>query len=320
MSDERNEKDAQPVCDANSEAALICEPNPKHSEPWQIGKRGSLCEQPRQLEIMLGRRDLFAVKVALLPDPDAGRAATREHAASWGSLEIWVNGHNLCAHIELGEPIDSVHWYLLPFLQWLASNWDFLLHEERLPKNAGPTAWTSMRRTNEAPPTLPADEAERWEMRWHQWWGRHCLVACREGGLLPNLFIRRWRDAIEFSWGVHCLAGAPEHFRFDAFPGCGRLAPDEVAYVLFGVLDRASRHLPGKRCSEHWEPDWWSRNRARLPWCSDRFPRPSNRRMDSCSPKNLCSRSRLMVSPRRVIVGHRSPVPGSGHHGARCAS
>jgi Zn-dependent peptidase ImmA (M78 family) len=199
---------------------------------------------PRQLEIVLDRRDLFAVKVAFLPDPDEGRAATREHSASWGSLEIWVNGHNLCAHIEQGEPVASVHWYLLPFLQWLASNWDFLLHEERLPiRNAGATAWTAMRRTNEAPPALPADEAERWELRWHQWWERHCLVACREGGLLPNLFIRRWRDDIEFSWGIHSLAGAPEHFRFDAFPGCGRLAPDEVAYVLFGVLDRASRHL-----------------------------------------------------------------------------
>lgn len=199
---------------------------------------------PRQFEIVLGRRDLFAIKVAFLPDTDAGRAATREHSVSWGGLEIWVHGHNLCAHIEQGEPIDSVHWYLLPFLQWLASNWDFLLHEERLPtKNAGATAWTAMRRTNEAPANLSPDEAERWETRWHQWWGRHCLVACREGGLLPNLFIRRWRDAIEFSWGVHSLAGAPEHFRFDAFPGCGRLAPDVVADVLFGVLDRASHHL-----------------------------------------------------------------------------
>jgi Zn-dependent peptidase ImmA (M78 family) len=199
---------------------------------------------PRPFEIELGRRDLFRVEVKFLPDPDAGRAATREHSASWGSMEIWVHGHNLCAHIEQEEPVDSVHWYLLPFLQWLVSNWDFFLHEERLPnKNAGGTAWISMRRTNEAPPNLSPDEAERWETRWHQWWERHCLVACREGGLLPNLFIRRWRDRIEFSWGVHCLAGAPEHFRFDAFPGCGRLAPDDVADVLFGILDRASRHL-----------------------------------------------------------------------------
>ncbi len=199
---------------------------------------------PRPFEILLGRRDLFAVNVAFLPDPDAGCAATRELSASWGSLEIWVHGHNLCAHIEQGEPVDSVHWYLLPFLQWLASNWDFLLHEERLPtKNAGATAWTAMRRTNEAPAALSEDEAEHWETRWHQWWERHCLIACREGGLLPNLYIRRWRDAIEFSWGIHSLAGAPDHFRFDAFAGCGRIAPDVVADVLFGVLDRASHYL-----------------------------------------------------------------------------
>ena len=87
----------------------------------------------RQREIMVGSRDRFAVKIAFLTDPDQGRAATREHSISWGAIEVWANGHNLCRHVELGESIDAVHWYLLPILQWLASNWDFLLHEERLP-------------------------------------------------------------------------------------------------------------------------------------------------------------------------------------------
>ena len=198
----------------------------------------------RQREIMIGRRDQFAVKVAFLPDPDNGRGASREYSVSWGSLEIWVNGHNICRHIEQNEPVDSVHWYLLPVLQWLARNWDFLLHEERLPgKNASRDAWISMQKTADAPPGLSEDAAEMWEARWHDWWGRHCLLACREGGLLPNLFIRRWRDLIELSWGDRTLAGAPDHFRFDAFHGCARLAPDEVAYVLFDVLSDASQHL-----------------------------------------------------------------------------
>ncbi len=87
----------------------------------------------RQREIMVGSRDHFAAKIAFLTDPDQGRAATAELSISWGAIEIWANGHNLCRHVEQGESIDAAHWYMLPILHWLASNWDFLLHEERLP-------------------------------------------------------------------------------------------------------------------------------------------------------------------------------------------
>ncbi len=198
----------------------------------------------RQREIMVGSRDRFAVKIAFLTDPDQGRAATSEHSLSWGAIEVWANGHNLCRHVEQGESIDAAHWYLLPILRWLASNWDFLLHEERLPgRNAARDAWISMQRTAEPPPALPDDAAEHWEENWHNWWERHALQAAREGGLVPNLFIRRWRDLIELSWGDRPIAGAPGGFTFGAIHGCARFAPGEVADVLYGILDDASQHL-----------------------------------------------------------------------------
>ena len=101
-------------------------------------------------------------------------------------MEIWVNGYNLCGHVEMGEPVDAVHWYLLSFLQWLASSWDFLLHEERLPgKNLASDAWLSMLKTADPPTALSDAEAETWEIAWHDWWERHSLLACRDGGLLP---------------------------------------------------------------------------------------------------------------------------------------
>ena len=198
----------------------------------------------RQREIMVGSRDHFAVKIAFLTDPDQGRAATIEHSLSWGAIEVWANGHNLCRHVELGESIDAIHWYLLPILQWLASNWDFLLHEERLPgRNAGRDAWISMQQTAEPRPALPDDAAEHWEENWHNWWERHALQAAREGGLVPNVFIRRWRDLIELSWGDRPIAGAPEGFTFGAIHGRARFAPGDVADVLYGILDDASHHL-----------------------------------------------------------------------------
>ena len=299
---------------------LVYQSNPKHSDPWQTGKRGSLCEpevrplaaglllasviwkekryavhqgraycaaafarslaripsrlgrgpaevgapvdpgresdkprsqeilgvplMARQREIMVGSRDHFAVKIAFLTDPDHGHAATREHSISWGAIEIWANGHNLCGHVEQGESIDAAHWYMLPILQWLASNWDFLLHEERLPgRNAARDAWISMQRTAEPPPALSDEDAERWESNWHDWWSRHALRAAREGGLVPNLFIRRWRDLVELSWGDRPIAGAPDGFKFDATHGCARFLPGDVADVLYGILDDATNHL-----------------------------------------------------------------------------
>ena len=198
----------------------------------------------RQREIMVGSRDRFAVKIAFLTDPDRGRAATREHSISWGAIEVWANGHNLCRHVEQGESIDAAHWYLLPILRWLTSNWDFLLHEERLPvRNAARDAWISMQRTAEPPPALADDAAENWEVSWHNWWERHALLAAREGGLVPNLFIRRWRDLVELSWGDRPIAGAPSGFTFDAIHGCARFPSGEVADVLYGILDDASHHL-----------------------------------------------------------------------------
>ena len=198
----------------------------------------------RPLEFITGSRAVFAVKIAFLPDPDDGKGATREESLSWGGFELWVNGQNLCSHLELAEPVSFVHWYLLPILEWLANSWDFLLHEERLPaKNAGRDAWSSMLNTVDPPPGLLDEQAEHWETEWQSWWLRHCTLAAREGGLLPNVFIRRWEDMVEFSWGEDVPAGAPDHYQFLMQQGFVRLNPSEVASVLFDVLDRASQYL-----------------------------------------------------------------------------
>lgn len=198
----------------------------------------------RQKKIVVGSLDRFSVSFGFLPDPDEGRCTTVDQALSWGCLEIWVNGRNLCQHLELGEPISAVHWYLLPLLEWFASNWDFLFHEERLPaRNAAGNAWTSLARTVDPPATCSEAETEAWEEQWHRWWLRHCLLACREGGLFPNVVLRRWQDLIEISWGEDGLAGRPAHFQFGLEPGYARLQPDEVAGTLYEALRDASQYL-----------------------------------------------------------------------------
>ena len=63
------------------------------------------------------------------------------------------------------------------------------------------------------------------------------------------VFIRRLQDTIELSWGDRPIAGTPGHFRFNAYHGLARLQPDDVVWVLYDVLDNASRHLHGEMSS-----------------------------------------------------------------------
>ncbi|HQU44472.1 MAG TPA: ImmA/IrrE family metallo-endopeptidase [Pirellulales bacterium] len=197
--------------------------------------------KPPRREIATGDRTRFAVKIAFLPDPDAGAAATREESLSWAAFQLWAGGHNLCSHIELNEPLDSVHWYMVSVLEWFTSNWDFLFHEEKMP--GGTTtrdAWLGF--ANRELPPANVDE-EEWEIKRYNWWSRHCLLSARDGGILPEIFFRRWQDLIEISWGDAPLAGRPEHFSFEATPGYVRLDPSDVASTLYDVLERSAQHL-----------------------------------------------------------------------------
>ena len=197
-----------------------------------------------QREFLSGDTDRFAFKIAFQRDPHDAEGATPEHALSWGSFQLWVDGQNLCAHIEEGETLASVHWYMLPLLEWLVTNWDSLLHEERLPvQNAGADAWSSLRVTAFPPPGVAEHRAEQRAIAWHTWWARHCLLACREGGLYPDVCIRRWQELIEVSWGQSRIAGKPDHYRFLAGRGYIRCDPREVAQALYDVIRQATDYL-----------------------------------------------------------------------------
>ena len=198
-------------------------------------------------EHLAGDTGEFALKLAFARDPDDGPAAGPDVGLSWGSFQIWVKGRNLCAHLELGERSDSVHWFLLPLMEWLVWHWNPLLHEERLPaRSVRDNAWKSLRTTRFPPAAIEDDEqaASLWESQWQSWWERHALRAASTGGLFPDVMVRRARDLVEISWGPSRVAGMPKHFAFvECEPGFRRLPPRAVAEVLREVLNGASRYL-----------------------------------------------------------------------------
>ncbi len=203
-----------------------------------------------QWERLVGDTSRFAVRLAFAPDPDDGRATAPDVSASWGSFQLWVDGRNLCAHSEEGERIESVHWYLLPLMEWLARNWNPLLHEERLPvKNEGGNAWASLHSTRFPPAAtaMDADLEAAWEARWQGWWRRHALRAASDGGLFPDVVFRRFRDAVEISWGDVRSAGMPAEFDFlECSQRAVQLPPTEVAAPLHEALASVCDHLVGR--------------------------------------------------------------------------
>ena len=110
-------------------------------------------------EHLAGDTSAFAIKLAFMDDPDEQQGASDDVSLSWGAFQIWVNGWNLCTHLEEGERVESAHWYLLPLLEWFVLQWNPLLHEERLPCEAADEAWTGLRGTRFPPPAL--DEGQR---------------------------------------------------------------------------------------------------------------------------------------------------------------
>ena len=187
----------------------------------------------------------FAVRVAFHHDPDNGAAASLEMAESWGAFQIWVRGVNLCAHVDGGETLQLSHWYLLPVLEWLSTNWDPLLHEERPPSvrrsirsaaEVGEMSSSMAFAFSHGVGALSAHEEH------HEWDQRHALRAARDGGVVPDVRFRRIRDRVEISWTATRLAGA-EGIDFLSHSGTEYAAPTAVAEPLYEVLACAAEWL-----------------------------------------------------------------------------
>jgi hypothetical protein len=191
-----------------------------------------------------GDRDRFMIELSFGPDPVPERA-TAEERASWGGLRIWVGGCNVCIHYEDGELRDAIHWNWWALLQWLEANWDPLFHEQALPvKNAAEWAAEGIMEINH-PATFnrPLGWDEDGELRADAWFRRHCVWSCRDGGLLPNIALRRFHDQEEISWTQHRPPGAPDHFRFHANEGGVRLPVAAVAAPLHQFLLHAAHYV-----------------------------------------------------------------------------
>jgi hypothetical protein len=81
----------------------------------------------------MGDREKFFFQLAFEPSVEPAFVASEEEALSWGSFQLWVDGRKLCRHAVGTEESQAVYWHLLPFMECLVQQWDYLFHEQRPP-------------------------------------------------------------------------------------------------------------------------------------------------------------------------------------------
>jgi Zn-dependent peptidase ImmA (M78 family) len=186
----------------------------------------------------------IAVRWTADGEPRARRPA--DHGWSMGDLRITI-GERVVTTSRRGAATENyITWYLSPFLSWLAQNWAFLLHEEEFAwteKSAAPAAVACHRAMEDW--IAAEDDFGKSRYRAAQgWYRRHALRSVSEGGLFPDLFIRRFVDDIELSWIADAPLFAPGGFTFVTDPGFARLVVSDVGAPLWEALTWAASTPP----------------------------------------------------------------------------
>lgn len=195
-----------------------------------------------------GSTDELALDLAFRDDPDLDVPFDEDLRASWGSFALWAGGRNLCAHAVQGEVLEHTHWYLLPLLEWLVGSWERLLHEERLPESrVAATTAAEYARLSSAQPLFD-DEADWGRLAAEQdWMDAHRLRSAAEGGLFPDVYLRRWGDQLEVSAGAEHGPGWPVGLAYLATGTSVRVPVAGAARALHEVVTLAVEDLQSRR-------------------------------------------------------------------------
>ncbi|HEX8379945.1 MAG TPA: ImmA/IrrE family metallo-endopeptidase [Allosphingosinicella sp.] len=180
-------------------------------------------------------------EIALRWRGDMEPRARRPSSYGWstGDMRITVAGSSITGNARGAARQSYVSWYLLPVATWLAENWGSLLHEAEFAwaeRSSAPAAAAVLRRMHSLIDARDPQAREDYR-RAQVWRTAHALSSAASGGLLPNLFLRRYLDSIELSWTSGEPLFAPSEFRFTSEPGVAYLAVQDVAAPLWDALN-----------------------------------------------------------------------------------
>lgn len=187
---------------------------------------------------LFGDPKKFAIGFALSPDPDGEAGAPALWRETWGDLQVQVAGRNLSQYAFDNAIHNAVTWYLFPVMNWFVENWLPIFHEQRLPtqeryQDARTAFLSAMGRYLRSETDNLVDEEEAWR----EWSARHHLRAGAAGGIFPDLFMRRFENEVEFSWGDRTEPGFPDNLCFISRRQTIRLPIEDVVAPLYQMLE-----------------------------------------------------------------------------------
>ena len=179
------------------------------------------------------------LEIRWVDDPEPPERRPADYGWSMGQLTIRVAGMNVTATTLGGEQRSHVCWYLGPFLDWLATNWVAVLHEERLPWPSPGSAPAALACNHALDEWMAADDPQGQQhyANVQDWYFRHGVRSAAAGGVFPDLFIRRVADDIEVSWSGRRAPFARAGLAFESGAGVARLAVPDVAEAIWQTLD-----------------------------------------------------------------------------------
>ena len=196
--------------------------------------------------VRFGRPEAFEIGVCWIADAEPAERRPTGHGWSTGRIELVLAGENLTESVVQGERQSYVGWYLSPVLDWVATHWVALLHEERFawPERTRLPAAVACRRALDHWIAAGDPAGRNVYRRIQEWYHRHGLRSAALGGIFPDLFIRRSGDDIELSWTGDPPPFAPEGLTFESTAGHVRLAVTDLAGPLWDLLQWASNQPP----------------------------------------------------------------------------
>ena len=188
----------------------------------------------------------MALEIRWVADAEPFEHRPAQYGWSMGQLTIRVAGVNVTGTTRGSKRQPYVGWYLAPLLDWLATNWVALLHEERLPWPNPGSKSAAMACNHALEEWMTADDphGQRHYANVQDWYLRHGVRSAAAGGIFPDLFIRRVADDVELSWSGLPAPFAKDGLAFESGTGLARLPVRDVAEVIWQALDWAVSHPP----------------------------------------------------------------------------
>lgn len=186
-----------------------------------------------------GDPNRFEIALRWRSDAEPRHRRPAKYGWSIGDLRLTVGGTVLTGNASGQQAQAFVSWYLLPIAQWFADNWADLLHQADFPwfeSSSAPAVTVVGRKLRNLIDARDDKGCEEYREA-QAWRNAHAMNSASNGGLLPDLYLRRYLDTIEMSWTGSPPRFAPDQFRFTSGKGLAYLAIRDVAVPLWQALE-----------------------------------------------------------------------------------